>query len=173
MGNASALGRVACSRDCSRDLHNGMSPTTLLHVIATSLSRLVYFCPGATCQAPGRSTALKIIAWGHEKQINNFQVCSVLRSEAEEVGRGVMDGKVEKASRRGAIGGERPAHKHKLLTQGPTQQKRLSMSQSTRYQEVTQTGGKTCTKASGFGRDRMGPPNTGKCFQKLLSLHYQ
>lgn len=111
---------------------------------------------------------------GHDKQINNSQVCSVLCGEAEEVGRGVMDGEVEKASRRGATGGEQPAHKHKLPMAGPySAKKALSMSQSTRYQEVTQTGGKTYTKAPGFGRDRMGPPNTGKCFQKLLSLHYQ
>ena len=31
----------------------------------------------------------------------------------------------------------------------------------------------TCAKAPGFARDRMDPPNTGKGFRQLLSLHYQ
>lgn len=31
----------------------------------------------------------------------------------------------------------------------------------------------TCTKAPGFARDRMDPPNTGKGFWQFLSLHYQ
>lgn len=34
-------------------------------------------------------------------------------------------------------------------------------------------GRMACTKAPGFEKDRMGPPNTGKGFQHLLSLHYQ
>lgn len=83
----------------------------------------------------------------------------------------VMGREAQKGSRRGALGGERLSLNHKLGAAG--QKGLFKEPHSTRYQEVTQTAGKVCPKAPGFGRDMGGPSKHGEMLSQFLSLHYQ
>lgn len=88
------------------------------------------------------------------------------------MGRGACDG--ERGTERfqeGGLGGERLSLNHKLGAAG--QKGLFKEPHSTRYQEVTQTAGKVCPKAPGFGRDMGGPSKHGEMLSQFLSLHYQ